>query len=189
MIAKILKSTGSYNDNHFSLFEKEVQCRDIKKGEILLKQGAICQSVFYTIEGSVFQYNFKEEIDLNVIDLHIANEWFLNQQSFVAQKPSETFIEAYSDSTILELSVHALHRLIGQSPAFFQLGKVLEQPHSRLYFFDKTLSPLEKYQYILTHKPQLIQAFPLKLIASYLKITPETLSRVREKLSKEKSVS
>lgn len=189
MIAKILKSTGIYNNTHFSLFEEEVHCRNIKKGEILLKQGEICQSVFYTIEGSLYQYNFKEEIDLNVIDLHIANEWFLNQQSFVAQKPSETFIEAYADSTILELTIHALHRLIGQSPAFFQLGKVLEQPHSRLYFFDKTLSPIEKYQYILTHKPELIQAFPLKLIASYLKITPETLSRVREKLSKEKSVS
>lgn len=186
---KILKSTGVFNDNHFLLFDKEAQIRHIKKGEILLKQGEVCQSVFYMIEGSAYQYNFKDEIDLNVIDLHIADEWFLNQQSFVAQKPSETFIEAYSDSTVLELTVHALHRLIGQSPAFFQLGKILEQPHSRLYFFDKTLSPLEKYQYILDKKSELIQAFPLKIIASYLKITPETLIRVREKLSKERSVS
>jgi CRP-like cAMP-binding protein len=189
MMSKILNAIGQFSENDCTLFEKAVKIRQVKKEEILLKQGEKCQSLFYTLEGSFYQYYFDEENDLKVIDLYIENEWFLNQQSFVAQKPSETYIEAYSDSTILELTVHALHFLIGQSPAFFQLGKVLEQPLSRLYFFDKTLSPLEKYQYILDKKPEFIQAFPLKLIASYLKITPETLSRVRERLAKEKSSS
>jgi len=51
------------------------------------------------------------------------------------------------------------------------------------------MTPLQKYQYILDHRPDLIQQFPLKIIASYLKITPETLSRVRDKLSKGKGRS
>jgi CRP-like cAMP-binding protein len=189
MLAKILESTGKFNENDYALFEKEVKIKAVKKGEILLKQGQICQSVFYNIEGSFYQYNFKEEVELNVIDLYVEHEWFLNQQSFMTQKPSETFIVAYTDSTVLELSIHSLHHLIGLSPTFFQLGKVLEQSKSRIHFFDNSMTPLEKYQYILNEKTAFIQAFPLKIIASYLKIAPESLSRVREKLSKEKGVS
>ncbi|MEO5563434.1 MAG: hypothetical protein ABIR18_08365, partial [Chitinophagaceae bacterium] len=66
---------------------------------------------------------------------------------------------------------------------------IFEQATSRVHFFDNRLNPTEKYQYILDNKSGLLQKFPLKLIASYLKITPETLSRVRESFSKGKIAS
>lgn len=76
------------------------------------------------------------------------------------------------------------HRLIGQSQSFLQMGKILEESTSRIDFFDNNNTQDEKYQYVLENKPELIQSFPQKLIASYLKITPETLSRVRNRFSK-----
>jgi hypothetical protein len=85
--------------------------------------------------------------------------------------------------------MHKMHEMIGLSPAFFQLARVLEPVHSRTHLFDNQLTPLEKYQYILQHRPGLLQAFPLKIIASYLKITPETLSRVRDKIAVPKNGS
>jgi hypothetical protein len=60
---------------------------------------------------------------------------------------------------------------------------------SRVIFFDNASTPTEKYLYILNNRLQLIQAFPLKMIASYLKITPETLSRVREKVTRPRDIS
>jgi hypothetical protein len=51
------------------------------------------------------------------------------------------------------------------------------------------MTPLEKYQFVLQTRPQLVQVFPLKMIASYLKVTPETLSRVREKLARGGDIS
>jgi hypothetical protein len=84
----------------------------------------------------------------------------------------------------LELSIENIHKLVAISPVFLQLGGILASSVSRISFFDNDLTPLKKYQFIIQNRPQLIQAFPLKLIASYLKITPETLSRVREKLAK-----
>jgi hypothetical protein len=50
---------------------------------------------------------------------------------------------------------------------------------SKIVLFDNALAPKEKYLYVLNNRQQLIQEFPLKMIASYLKITPETLNRVR----------
>lgn len=184
MILKILQEYGNFNEDHANLFEKQIIIRNIEKEEVILKHRQVAQSVFYILEGSFFQFSTKDEIEQNVIDLHLTNEWALNQTSFVNQKPSEVTIVAYSKSKIIELSLHAIHHLIGRSPAFLQLGKILDQSKAKHYFFDNSLSPLEKYMHILENRPQLIQAFPLKMIASYLKMSPETLSRVREKMSK-----
>jgi CRP-like cAMP-binding protein len=189
MISTVLKSNGTYSDGDLILFEKEIRERHVKKDEVLLGVGEVNTSVFFNVAGAFCQYHFRDETELNVIDLHMENEWFFNQASFVAQKPSENIIKAYSDSHILEITVESIHQLIAISPAFLQLGKIIAHSTSRLHFFDNNLTPAQKYQYILDNRPGLIQAFPLKIIASWLKVSPETLSRVREKFTRGKAGS
>ena len=184
MIAAILNKIGHFSEADIQLLENRISQKQVKKGEVILKQGEVCKSVHFIIKGAFLQYNFKDEIEQNVIDLHFEGDWFLSHQSFISQKPSETIIEAYAESVVFEININTLHHLIGLSPAFFQLGKVLEQINSRTHFFDNSLTPLQKYQYLIEKRREIIQTFPLKIIASYLKITPETLSRVREKLAK-----
>lgn len=184
MVAKVLERIGYFSNHDIEIFEKMLTQKVVSKGDILLKQGEICQSVYFILKGAFLEYNFKEEIEQNIIDLYIENEWLLNKQSFIRQKPSENIIEAYTDGVVWELNIHKIHDLIAKSPAFLQLGKVLEPTHSRIQFFDNSHTPLQKYQYILENRREIIQVFPLKIIASFLKITPETLSRVREKIAK-----
>jgi CRP-like cAMP-binding protein len=178
-----LNSTGSYSDRDTSLFEKEVSIREVQKDQVLLKQGEVAKSIFFIAKGAVYQFETKPSLERNIIDLHVENDWFFNQKSLAFQIPSEGTIVAFTDSVILELSINSMHALINQSSAFFQFNKLLAQPALRLYFFDNLLTPQDKYRYILDNKRQLLQLFPLKMIAAYLKITPETLSRVREKLA------
>ncbi|CAN5704460.1 Crp/Fnr family transcriptional regulator [soil metagenome] len=189
MISAILNSNGDYSLTDIQLFEANTTCRNLLKDEMLIKPGEVCKSIFFNLSGAIYQYNYKDEMEENVIDLHLSNEWFLNHNSFITQLPSGSFIKAFTNSKILELNIESLHYLIGKSPAFLQLGRIFEQSTSRVHFFDNRLTPAEKYQYILDNRSALIQNFSLKLIASYLKITPETLSRVRENLSKQKTVS
>ena len=125
----------------------------------------------------------ESEFNKNVIDLSIPNDWVLNHKSFTARKPSEYSIQAFEDTSYYEISIDAIHRLIAQSQSFLQMGKILEESISRIYFFDNNNTPDEKYLHIITKKPELLQKFPQTIIASYLKITPETLSRVRKRIS------
>ena len=189
MIAQILRKMGNFSEKDVQLFETKLVYRNLSKDEIALAEGAVCTSVFYNLSGALYQFNYREDNELNVIDLHLDQEWFLNARSFFNQKPSDCCIKAYTDCEVFELSVFRLHELIAVSPAFLQLGRVLEQATSRVHFFDNLMTPLQKYQYVLDQRPDLIQQFPLKIIAAYLKITPETLSRVRDKLSKGKGRS
>jgi len=184
MTSDILKEIGYFSSQDIEVFERSLIKRTVRKGDILLKQGQVCQTVYFIAKGAFIEYNFKDEIEQNIIDLYTDNEWLLNKQSFVRQEPSETIIEAFIESDVFELDIHKIHHLVAQSPAFLRLGSILEPTHSRILFFDNSFSPLQKYQHILENRKEILQAFPLKIIASYLKITPETLSRVREKITK-----
>lgn len=175
--AQALRSTGTYTTEDIVLFEKEVKLKAVRRGKVLLSKGEIAKSVFYLLKGAVYQYNAN-----NIVDLHLESEWFFNHQSFISQTPSDMEIAAFTESTILEVSIESLHYLIIKSPAFFQMNKIMEQAKHRLHFYDNKLSPLQQYQFIMDNKPELLQKFPLKMIASYLKMAPETLSRAREKL-------
>ena len=184
MATEILKKIGHFSSKDIAIFEESLIKRGVQKGDILLRQGQVCQTVYFIAKGAFIEYNFRNEIEQNIIDLYTETEWLLNKQSFVRQEPSETIIEAFVESVVFELDIHKIHNLVAQSPAFLRLGSILEPTHSRLLFFDNSFSPLQKYQHILENRREIIQAFPLKIIASYLKITPETLSRVREKIAK-----
>ncbi|MBO9617013.1 MAG: Crp/Fnr family transcriptional regulator [Dyadobacter sp.] len=179
MYAAILRATGNYQDSDIGLFEKEVRAREVLKHELLLRKGEVARSVYYLLEGAVRQYDIVSESEYNTIDLHLAGDWFFNHESLVAQRPSRLFIEAYTDCRFIEISLDTIHYLTGKSIAFLQLNKVLEGAFQRMQFFDQSMTPVEKYRYLLENRPKVIQAFPLKIIASYLKITPETLSRAR----------
>jgi CRP-like cAMP-binding protein len=175
---EILDGVGQFTSFDKQLFEKHTVRKSLTKNEVLLNEGEVCQSFYYILSGSFSQFQ-TQDIDEIIIDLHTENEWMFNQQSLTAQAPSTTTIKAFSKSTILELSLSNFHCLCAQSQSFLQFGKILNQSANRTFLFDNSLKPNEKYNYINKVKPRLTTVFPVKMIASYLKIAPETLSRVR----------
>ena len=178
MLKEILLEIGQFSDAQMALFEKFTTKKTLNKNDILLKEGEICTSAFYVLSGSFFQFQTGEITD-NIIDLHLQKEWMFNHVSLIDQSPSKTVIKAFTKSEVIELSLSNLHNLIAKSQVFMQLGRIFNQPKNRIYLFDNSLNPTQKYNYIKEAKPLISQIFPIKMIASYLKITPETLSRVR----------
>lgn len=181
-ILELLKKAGEFSEKESILLKKELKYREIKKDDFLLKKGNTCSSLAFIISGSFYQYSIDLELNKYIIDLNTDNDWVINHKSFTTRKPSEYSIQAFEKSFIYELSIDAIHRLIAQSQSFLQMGKILEESTSRVDFFDNNNTPDEKYNFILKNKPNLLQKFPQKIIASYLKITPETLSRVRKRI-------
>lgn len=180
VVQALLNNIGNFGNEEVKLFSERAIKQNFKKNEILLNEGDVCKVAFYIISGEAFQFCY-DDIDEQIIDLHMENDWCLNHSSFVTQKPSTAIIKAYSDLTVLELSITSVHELVALSPSFFQLGSVLQQTVSRVQFFDNNNTAEEKHSQLFSTRPQLFQKFPLKMIASYLKIAPETLSRIRGK--------
>lgn len=175
---EILKDLGQFSFFDIELFEKHAARKKLEKNEVLLSEGEVCKSFYYILSGSFFQFQTTEISD-NIIDLHLQDEWMFNQQSLTEQTPSNTTIKAFSKSEVIELSLNSFHCLCSKSQSFLQFGKIFNQSKNRVSIYDNSLNPAEKYDFIKKAKPQLAKVFPIKMIASYLKIAPETLSRVR----------
>lgn len=178
MLKTHLDTIGSFTQADFELFQRQLIPARFNKNEVLLDQGQVCQSIFFVESGSAYQFRY-DDIQEKVTDFHTRHEWCLNYTSFISQKSSETIIKANTEVIVLQLTIHAWHHLIAWSPVFLQLAKILEGALSRTQYFDGSLSPAQKYNHLSKHRPEVLKMFPLKLIASYLNMTPETLSRVR----------
>jgi CRP-like cAMP-binding protein len=179
-LQNILASIGQFSSFDLELFENHTTQKCLNKNDLILKEGEVCQSFYFIQSGSFFQFQIKD-IDEVIIDLHLQGEWMFNHQSLSGQIPSKTTIKAFSKSQVVELGLKSFHALASKSTSFLQFHKILSQAHNRTYIFDNSLTPTERYDYIKKVKPQLVKVFPIKMIASFLKIAPETLSRVRAK--------
>lgn len=183
MYSQLLESIqtfGNFSQDQLSQITDRIEVRELKRNDYLLKEGTTSQSLYFLSSGSLRHYKDIDGYSELTINLFVEGDWVLDHHSFVGQRPSENYIHAFEDSTVLELAMHTIHDLIGKSPSFFMLGKILENAEPTKE--ESIKSPEEKYRTLLKHSPKIIQRFPLKHIASYLGMTPETLSRVRSKI-------
>lgn len=178
MLKTYLNRIGNFTETDLEIFQKYLTPGQFSKNELLLDQGQVCESIYFILSGSAYQFRY-DDVQEKVIDLHTPHEWCLSYSSFISQKPSQTIIKANSEIRLLKLTIHAWHHLIALSPVFLQLAKILEGALARTQYFDGSLSPSQKYNHLSESRPEVLKMFPLKLIASYLNMTPETLSRVR----------
>lgn len=174
----MLRSLGVFSDFEVELFNQNIKTKIVEKNEVLLSEGEISKSIFFIKTGALFQVQ-KIDDEEKIIDLNIQNDWVFNFASLTNQIPSNTMVKAFSRSEVVELKLESLHKLILISQNFLQLNKIFNSLSAKIHIYDSNLNPTEKYNYLLNNKPQIIKTFPLNMIASYLKMRQETLSRVR----------
>jgi CRP-like cAMP-binding protein len=182
-ITTALQKFGSFSPEQLSLLFDRLKVMNFEKDECLIKEGQVCQSFYFINKGSFRQYIVQEDGIEATVNLYISNDWVLEYKSFMSQQPSESVIRAATDSEVFGLSIWEFHELARISEAFFRIGRILEQAIQNQDYQHHRLAPEQKYERLLTTNPELLQHFPLKTIASYLGMTPETLSRVRKKMS------
>ncbi|MCD9855474.1 Crp/Fnr family transcriptional regulator [Epilithonimonas sp. JDS] len=179
----MLAEFADFSDAEIQLFNKNICKMKLDKNAVLSKEGTVSKSIFFIVKGSFYKHYHDEKRDEQIIiDLFMENEWVFDHESLISQLPATSTIKAFEHSEVLELTLNSLHHLIKESQKFLQFNKLLSTK-TKMSFFDRNINPAEKYNHLLKTKPRLIQTFPLTMIASYLKIRPETLSRVRANVS------
>lgn len=182
-IKQAIQEAGSFSKEELEVFEQKLSVKTFSKDALLLKKGAICRTLYFLNSGSIRRYNIVEDEEV-ILDLYTPGNWVLDSRSFVSQQPSKTIIRACERSQLMGLDIHSLHELIDYSPAFFALGRFLETRSGNRHPYHRIQSSEERYRRLLEESPQLVRIFPLKYIASYLGMRPETLSRIRHTLAR-----
>ncbi len=181
-ILNAIQQFGNFSNDELHAFQNKCFDLQLQKNDFLLEENQVSQTVYFIENGTFRSYFLNKENEENTTGLFIGKDWVFDMQSFTSQKPSRNFIQATENSSVIGIHMESVHELITQSQQFFALGKILELNASE-NLFNPQGTPEEKYKSLLQKKPALILKFPLKFIASYLGITPETLSRVRKRIN------
>ena len=152
------------------------------KGEKILAEGEVCTNIYWVVKGLVRQFYYKNDKELTE-HMAVENSIVMCIESLFKEKPSHLQIMALEPTVIYALPRQQLEKVAMKSLNIQILyRKILEeslinsQVHADMMRFESAQS---KYAKLVKLHPQLVLRAPLVYIASYLQMTPETLSRVR----------
>lgn len=156
-----------------------------KKGDLLLRQNEICVKSYLVINGIARKYYINDGKEITT-ELYFENDLAVSFDSYTLQQPSREFIEALTDVTVSITHYQAFQDTKTKYPKLLALDLMLAEHYgmwveNRLFEFH-TMTATERYLDILKKSPHIVQSIPLTVIASYLGISLETLSRIRAKI-------
>lgn len=156
-----------------------------KKGELLLRQSEICGKSYLLLSGIARKYYLNDGKEITT-ELYFENDLAVSFDSYTLQRPSREFIEALTEVSVSITHYGAFQEAKKKYPKLITLDLMLAEYYAmwvekRLFQFH-TMTTTERYLDILHRNPHIIQTVPVTVIASYLGISLETLSRIRAKI-------
>ena len=174
-----------YTREEITAIIESTKTADFKKGHTLVHEGDVSFHCYFIITGCVRQYQLINGEE-RTIAFFTEEQMVINYESYLTQKPSRYTIVCSEDCTLMYGTAQMEARLHRDYPRLEFLTSTLMQED-----FKKTndhltnlisLSPEERYHHLLDTRPGLLDRFPHYQIASYLGITPESLSRIRKRI-------
>ena len=180
----------SFSEQEKELIKRHLIPRDVPKNQILIDLGEVAKELFFINHGLIRFYYLTEEGDEITGFIFQENMFAGSHESFFNHEPSTQVLETLEACELLVLNDDKLHQLYREVPKMNTLGrKILEQ---RMAFAQKVIAaliinkPKDRYTTYRDLHPHLENRIPQHILATYLGITPVSLSRIRKRLAKER---
>jgi CRP-like cAMP-binding protein len=187
ILRKHITSRVPLSDEEFDVCSKYFVPKKLKKNQFLLNEGDVCRYIGFVNSGCLREYKIDNKGTEHILQFAIEDWWVSDLHSFLSGLPANYSIDALQDSEILLLERSAREELLSSCPKmerFFHL--LIEANHvaSQQRIADSlSTSAEERYLKFIKMYPLLFEQVPQNQIASYLGITPQSLSRIRKELT------
>lgn len=158
----------------------------ISKGTYLLKPGQVCTSHLLIKEGIARKYykHFDKEI---TTEIYFRDDVAVSLDSYIMRKPADVYIEALTDLNLTIIDYSQFYKMKNKYPQVMMLDKMFIEYYA-VWFEQKlietqTNNATQRYLNLLEKEPKVVQLLPVGIIATYLNISLETLSRIRSKIA------
>jgi len=189
-LIKYFKSytTSPLTEDEVNLIDSVFVPKKFRKRQYFLQEGEVCKYSAFIVKGAMRQYTVDEKGEEHIIRLYIENWWAADRESLMKQTPSIYFIDAWEDTEALLVTKDALTDLVNRIPALSEWIRNLDSNFAiasqRRLNAAISLPAEERYHDLEKTYPEFLQRFPQHIIASYLGINRETLSRIRRRAVK-----
>lgn len=170
----------------WNAYKEKLTVRKLKKNEALWNIGEVCREVGFITKGGMryFFYRDGEEV---TGQFFFENAFVTIYASLITEKVTEIAFQALEETEVLLISKSSLHKLFDKFKSWERFGRLMAE-HNIVQMVTVRASltsatPKEKYLQLLNERPKVIERVPLNIIASYLGMTPEHLSRVRREIA------
>lgn len=182
-VQETLKRIFDLNEREAVLFLSAFTKTGLHKNDVFIEAGKVCNKIGLIGKGlmiCVYNKDGREVVD----EFAFENYFITNYYSFITHTPSEKEIRCIEDSTVYVISREQLAQLAASNPFVERMNSTMNErlflrAHNRI----KSLlldSATERYQQLVTERPDLAQRIPQYLLAAYLNVSPETISRIRK---------
>jgi CRP-like cAMP-binding protein len=160
--------------------------KKLRKRQYILQQDDICKNLIFVEKGLLRSYSVDEKGSEHILQFAPEGWWIADVFSFFTGENSAYNIDAIEDSELLLITNPAIEQLYERVPKFERYFRILTQ--NNMVAMQKRLtselssSAEEKYLKLISAYPNIVARVPQHMIASYLGLTPETLSRIRKKI-------
>jgi CRP-like cAMP-binding protein len=176
-------TTTPLTGNEIDLIQSFFTAKKFRKRQYFLQEGEVCKNSVFIVKGAMRKYRVDDKGEEHIIRLYLENWWASDRESVATGAPSGYFIDAWEDSDCLVVAKAHLAELADRIPAMTKWVRTIDANYAiatqRRIGAAISLSAEERYHDLEKTYPEFIQRFPQHIIASYLGINRETLSRIR----------
>lgn len=162
--------------------------KKLKKRQFFLQEGDVCKYAGFVTKGCLKTYTIDKNGDEHVFQIAIEGWWISDMYSHLTGESATFTIEALEDCELLILDLEARETIFKQIPNYERFHRILLERNyvatQRRVNSMLSSSAEERYLAFINKYPQIVQRVPQLVIASYLGIAPESLSRIRKQLAK-----
>lgn len=185
-IIQVLRYFGILNQEKQQYFLRVCQTKDLQKGAYLVQEGQICRNLYFLHQGAVSLFLLKDGTEY-VKDFSLDNKFITSFTSFNTQTPSKINLRAEQNCVVSYWDFDIINHLKNTDLEWATFARTIAE----MLFVRKEKREISllmdsaevRYQNLLCENPMITQVFPQYLIASYLGIRPQSLSRIRSKIA------
>jgi CRP-like cAMP-binding protein len=187
---KSIQSRIQLSDEEFQTIRKNVIPKKVRKRQFILNAGDVCEYIVFVERGLLRSFADDKEGGEHVMQFACEGGWISDMGSFLTREDSKYNIEALEESELFLMTKQGMDQVMDSVPQMQRYFLTLMEKNiialQRRINVVQSMSAEETYLALMEVNPDLINRAPQQYIASYLGITPETLSRVRKQISKRK---
>lgn len=178
-----LNEKGEFSDRDLELIQSVAVEKKLRKHQFLLQEGDVCYHSSFVVKGLLKAYHVDSKGTEHIVQFAPENYWTGDRESLESGNPSKLNIDAIENSEVIMFKQTDLKMLREEIPSFDQMTMQITSKNvltlEGRIFSNITLSTEEKYYSFLDQYPDLANRIPQHMIASYIGVSPETLSRIR----------